>query len=103
MSPKFCTLKKLTVFSLIGISGETIEQSDGSTGFALATTEEDVGRLSSSLSTASLEEIEVRVGEKRTIGGKPAHWVLWENSNHRVLKTSRENEGEAFSPVAILE
>ena len=98
-SPRFSSLKKLTVFSLIGIAGEMIQQPNGERGYALATTEEDVKNLSSSLSTTSLEEIEVRTGEKRTIRGKPAYWVSWENNNRKILKTSRKG-GEAFSSLS---
>ena len=74
-----------------------VHQPDGERGFAPATTEEDVKNLCSSLSATSLEEIEVRIGEKRTIRGKPAGWVTWETRNRKVLKTSREKDGWAFS------
>ena len=72
---------------------------NGEHGYAPATTEEDVKNLFSSLSTTSLEEIEVRTGEKRTIRGKPVYWVIWENDNRKIWKTSRR-EGEAFSPMS---
>ena len=97
-SPSFSSLKKLTVFSLIGIAGEMIQQPNGERGYAPATTEDDIGNLSSSLSTTSLEEIEVRIGEKRTIRGRPVYWVIWENDNRKVLKTNRM-DGEAFSSI----
>lgn len=97
-SQRFTSLKNLTVFSLIGIAGEMIEL-NGEHGYAPATTEEDVKNLFSSLSTTSLEEIEVRTGEKRTIRGKPVYWVIWENDNRKIWKTSRR-EGEAFSPMS---
>jgi len=96
-SPKFSSLKKLTVFSLIGIDGEMVHQLDGKHGFTPATTEEDAKNLCSSLSTTSLEEVEVRIGEKRTIRGKPASWVLWEIRNRKVLKMNREKDGWEFS------
>lgn len=96
-STKFSSLKKLTVFSLIGIGGETVDQLDGKHGFAPATTEEDVKNLCSSFSKTSLDEVEVRIGEKRTIRGKPASWVLWENRNRKVLKMSKEKDGWEFS------
>lgn len=88
------------MFSLIGIDGEMIQQTDGDCGFAPATTEEDVKKLSSSLSTTSFEEIKVRIGEKRTIRGRPMSWVLWENRTRKVLKTSREKGAEEFSSIS---
>lgn len=88
------------VFSLIGISGERIQQPDGECGFALATTEADFKTLSSSLSATSLEEIKVQIGEKWTIMGRPMSWVLWENRNRKVLKTSRKKNEEAFSSIS---
>jgi len=98
-SKKFSSLKKLTVFSLIGIAGGTTQGSNGEVGLAPATTEEDVKNLSSSLSTTGLEEIKVRIGEKRTIRGRPMSWVLWERSNRKVLATSRRKDAEAFSSI----
>jgi len=98
-SPKFSSLKKLTVFSLIGIAGEMTEQPEGELGFALATAEEDVKNLCSSLSTTPLREIEVQIGEERTIRGRPASWVLWEMSERKVLTMRKEGDGRAFSPV----
>jgi len=86
------------VFSLIGIAGEMIQQPNGERGYAPATTEDDIRNLSSSLSMTPLEEIEVRMGEKRTIRGRPVYWVLWENSNRKVLKMNRK-DGEAFSSM----
>lgn len=76
-----------------------IEQPGGERGFALAATEEDVKNLCSSLSMTSLEEIKVHIGEKRTIRGKPASWVLWEISNRKVLTISKEKDGWAFSSL----
>ena len=87
------------MFSLIGIGGETIQEPSGERGFAPATTEEDVKNLSLSLSTTSLEEIKVQIGEKRTIRGKPAHWVLWEGRNRKVLTMSKEKDGWVSSPA----
>lgn len=75
-----------------------VDQLDGKRGFAQATTEGDVKNLCSSLSKTSLEEVEVRIGEKRTIRGKPASWVLWEIRNRKVLKMGREKDGWEFSP-----
>jgi len=72
---------------------------DGQRGFAPATTEEDVKNLSSSLSATSLEEINVRIGEKRTVRGRPAYWVLWETSNRKDLTMSREKDGWVFSSI----
>jgi len=100
-SQKFSSLKKLTVFSLIGIDGETIKGPGGERGFAPATTEEDVKNLSSSLSATSLEEIKVRIGEKRTIRGRPMYWVLWETENRKDLTMCREKDGWAFSSIRI--
>jgi len=97
-SPRFSSLKKLTVFSLIGIAGEMIQHPNGERGYAPATTEDDIRSISSSLSTTSLEEIEVRVGEKRTIRGRPVYWVIWEGNNRKVLKMNRKG-GEAFSSI----
>jgi len=74
-----------------------VQQPDGECGFAPATTEGDVKNLSSSLSTTSLEEIEAHIGEKRTIMGRPASWVLWELRNRKVLKLSREKNVWVFS------
>jgi hypothetical protein len=87
------------VFSLIGISGTPVQGSDGQHGFAPATTEEDVKNLSSSLSTTALEEITVQIGEKRTITGRPMHWLLWENNNRKVLTAGRGKDGAKFSSI----
>lgn len=76
-----------------------VQLSSGEYGFAPATTEEDIRNLSSSLSTTSLEEIEVRVGEKRTIRGRPVDWVMWECSNRKILTMRRERDGWAFSSI----
>lgn len=76
-----------------------IQLPDGERGLAPATTEEDVKNLSSSLSTTSLEEIKVHVGEKRTVRGRPMFWVLWETRNRKVLRMSRKGEVE-FSTIS---
>lgn len=76
-----------------------VQQSDGERSFAPATTEEDVKNLSSSLLTTLLEEIEVQIGDKRTIRGKPATWVLWESHNRKVLTMSREGDGWVLSSM----
>ncbi|KAF9653791.1 hypothetical protein BDM02DRAFT_3106868 [Thelephora ganbajun] len=98
-SSRFSSLGKLTVFSLIGISGEMIQQPNGERGFAPATTEEDARSLSSSLSATPLKEITVRIGEERTIRGRPAYFVLWENNNRKVLTMSREKDGWVLSSI----
>jgi len=95
-SPKFSSLKKLTVFSLIGIAGEMVQQPEGELGFTIATAEEDIKNLCSSLSTTPLEEIEVHIGEKRTVRGKPMSWVLWEMSKRKVLTMRKEGDGRVF-------
>lgn len=76
-----------------------VGQPEGGLGFTLATTEEDVKNLCSSLSTTPLTEIEVRIGEWRTIRGRPASWVLWEMDKHKVLTMRKEGDGRVFSPV----
>ena len=83
MSPMFSSLKKLEVFSLIGISKWP------ECGDALATTEEDVKSLSSSLSATRLEEIKVQIGEKRIVRGLPAGWVLWEKDHQKTVTMTR--------------
>lgn len=76
-----------------------VQQPEGGLGFALATTEEDVNNLCSSLSKTPLKEIEVHIGEKRTIRGKPASWVLWEMDKRKALTMRKEGGGREFSPV----
>ncbi|KAF9793350.1 hypothetical protein BJ322DRAFT_121440 [Thelephora terrestris] len=94
-SPLFSSLKKLTVFSLLGISGSP----ERGSARALATTEEDVKSLSSSLSATSLKEIKVRIGEKRTVRGRPAGWVLWEKDCCKTVTMNREADEWLLSSV----
>ena len=92
VSPMFSSLKKLTVFSLIGISGW--HEREGT----LATTEEDVESLALSLSATPLEEIKVQIGEKRMIRGFPAGWLMWEMDHRKTVATMREQD-EWASPI----
>ena len=93
VSPVFSSLKKLTVFSLIGISGW--HEREGT----LATTEEDVESLALSLSATSLEEIQVRIGEKRTVRGYPASWVIWEMEHLKTVTMTRQKDEWVLSSI----
>jgi len=92
-SPMFSSLKKLTVFSLIGIAGWDER------GGALATTEEDVKSLALSLSATSLEEIMVQIGEKRIVRGYPASWVLWEADHRKTVTMTRQKDEWMLSSI----
>ena len=76
-----------------------MQQPEGEIGFAIATAEEDVKNLCSSLSTTPLKEIEVVIGEKRTVRGKPMSWVIWEMGKRKVLTMRKEGDGRVFSPA----
>ena len=93
-SPMFFSLKKLEVFSLIGIS----KWSRFESRVALATTEEDVKSLALSLSATPLEEIKVQIGEKRMIRGFPAGWLMWEMDHRKTVAMMREQD-EWASPI----
>ena len=92
-SPMFSSLKKLTVFSLIGISGWHVHEG------TLATTEEDVESLALSLSATSLEGIQVQIGEKRTVRGYPASWVMWEMEHLKTVTMTRQKDEWVLSSI----
>ena len=93
VSPMFSSLKKLTVFSLIGISGW--HEREGT----LATTEEDAESLALSLPATSLEEIQVRIGEKRAVRGYPASWVIWEMEHLKTVTMTRQKDEWVLSSI----
>ena len=79
----FPSLKTIELFGILGISEES-RVSRWSRGLT------DQRPLISKLtSRASIDRVQIRVGEDRRMGGGyPADWVLWEQDNRELVRLS---------------